>query len=123
MKQNLRVSLGAVVLALATLAAVIFAWINFRQRETYEVPDDGVVWLDTSHGVQAWKLAPNSPATRAGIHPGDVLEAVNGVRVDNQVQVTKRLWRAGLWTKVRYKLSRNGEEFETSLVTAPEERP
>jgi PAS domain S-box-containing protein len=123
MKQNLRVSLGAVVLALATLAAVIFAWINFRQRETYEIPDDGVAWLDTSHGVQAWKLAPNSPATRAGIRPGDVLEAVNGVHVDNQVQVTKRLWRAGLWTKVRYKLSRNGEEFETSLVTAPEERP
>jgi hypothetical protein len=26
MRQNLRVSLGAVVLALATLAAVIFAW-------------------------------------------------------------------------------------------------
>ena len=34
MKQNLRVSLGAVVLALATLAAMIFAWLNFIQRET-----------------------------------------------------------------------------------------
>jgi hypothetical protein len=35
MKQNLRVSLGAVVLALATLAAMIFAWLNFVQRETF----------------------------------------------------------------------------------------
>src|SRR5215813_8332184 len=122
MKQNLRVSLGAVVLALATLAAVIYAWINFRQRETYELPDDGVAWMDTAHGAQAWKLAPNSPAARAGIRPGDILISVNGVRVDTQVQVTKRLWRAGLWTQVRYKLVRNGEEFETPLVTAPAEK-
>jgi two-component system NtrC family sensor kinase len=123
MKQNLKVSLGAVVLALATLAAVIYAWINFRQRETYEIPDDGVAWLDTSHGAQAWKLAPNSPAARAGVRPGDILISINGARVDTQVQVTKRLWRAGLWTQVRYKLARNGEEFETPLVTAPAEKP
>src|SRR5271154_778554 len=122
MKQNLRASLGAVVLALATLVAVVYAWINFRQRESYEIPDDGVAWLDTSHGAQAWKLAPNSPAARAGVRPGDLLVAINDVRVDTQVQVTKRLWRAGLWTQVRYKLVRNGEEFETPLVTAPAER-
>ena len=123
MKQNLRVSLGAVVLALATLTAVIYAWINFRQRETYEIPDDGVAWFDTSHGAQAWKLAPNSPAARAGIRPGDVLVAINGVPVETQVQVTRRLWRAGLWTQVRYKLLRNGQELETPLVTAPADKP
>jgi two-component system NtrC family sensor kinase len=123
MKQNLRVSLGAVVLALATLVAVVYAWINFRQRESYEIPDDGVAWLDTSQGAQAWKLAPNSPAARAGIRPGDLLVSINGVRVDTQIQVTKRLWRSGLWTQVRYKLVRNGEEFETPLVTVPAEKP
>ena len=123
MKQNLRVSLGAVVLALATLAAVIYAWINFRQRETYEIPDDGVAWSDTAHGAEAWKLAPNSPAARAGIRPGDILVAINGAPVETQVQVTRRLWRAGLWTQVRYKLLRNGQEFETPLVTAPAEKP
>jgi two-component system NtrC family sensor kinase len=123
MKQNLRVSLGAVVLALATLAAVIFAVINFRQREAYEIPDDGVAWFDTSHGAEAWKLAPNSPAYRAGIRPGDILVAIDGARVETQVQVTRRLWRAGLWTQVRYTLVRNGQEFETPLVTAPAEKP
>ena len=70
MKQNLRVSLGAVVLALATLTAVIYAWINFRQREIYDIPDDGVAWFDTTAGAQAWKVTPNSPAARAGIRVG-----------------------------------------------------
>ncbi|MCU1239571.1 MAG: Sensor histidine kinase [Candidatus Acidoferrum typicum] len=123
MKQNLRVSLGAVVLALATLAAMIFAWLNFVQRETFDTPDDGVAWLDTTGGAQAWKLAPNSPAAQAGIRPGDVLIAINNVPVTSQVQVTRRLWHAGLWSQVRYKLSRNGREFETPIVTVPAEKP
>jgi two-component system NtrC family sensor kinase len=123
MKQNLRVSLGAVVLALATLAAMIFAWLNFVQRSEFETPDDGVVWLDTTQGVQAQQVAQNSPAARAGVRVGDHILAINGSPVTRQVQVTKRLWRAGLWTQVRYKLARNSEEFETPLVTAPAEKP
>src|SRR5277367_552950 len=123
MKQNLRVSLGAVVLALATLAAMIFAWLNFVQRSEFETPDDGVVWLDTTQGVQSQQVAPNSPASRAGVRVGDHLLAISGTPVTRQVQVTKRLWRSGLWTQVRYKLARNNEEFETPLVTAPAEKP
>ena len=123
MKQNLRVSVGAVALALATLAAMIFAWLNFVQRSEFETPDDGVVWLDTTQGIQAQQVAPNSPAARAGVRAGDHLLAINGTPVKRQVQVTKRLWRAGLWTQVRYKLARNSEEFETPLVTAPAEKP
>ena len=123
MKQNLRVSLGAVVLALATLAAVIFAWLNFVQREEFESPDDGVAWQDSAQGARAWKLATNSPAARAGVRPDDLLVAINDVPVKTQVQVTKRLWRAGLWTQVRYKLVRNGQEFETPVVTAPAQKP
>ena len=123
MKQNLRVSLGAVLLALATLAAMIFAILNFDQRARFELVDDGVAWLDTSHGVQAWKVSANSPAARAGIHAGDDILAIDGARVTRSVQITSRLTRAGLWSLVRYKLSRNGEEFETPLITAPAEKP
>jgi two-component system, NtrC family, sensor kinase len=123
MTQNLRVSLGAVVLALATLAAVIFALLNFDQRARFELVDDGVAWLDTEDGIQAWQVSPVSPAARAGIRAGDQLLAINGAPVTRAVQVTSRLTRAGLWTQVRYKLSRNGEEFETPIVTAPAEKP
>src|SRR6266566_2974930 len=73
MKQNLRVSLGAVVLALATLAAVIFALLNFDQRNRYDQTYDGVTWIDTEQGVQARHVAPNSPASHTAIHSGDIL--------------------------------------------------
>jgi len=123
MRQNLRVSLGAVVLALATLAAVIFALINFDQRSRFEVVYDGVAWLDTDHGIQASRVSPNSPATRAGIRPGDLLLSINSAPVRRAAEVARRLDRAGLWTQVRYKLSRSGDEFETPLLTAPAEKP
>jgi len=100
MRQNLRVSLGAVVLALTTLAAVIFALINFDQRSRFEVVYDGVAWLDTDHGIQASRVSPNSPATHAGIRPGDILLEVNSAPVKRAAEVAKRLDRAGLWTQV-----------------------
>src|SRR5258705_13199171 len=123
MRQNLRVSVGAVVLALATLAAVIFALINFDQRSRFEVVYDGVAWLDTDHGIPASRVSPNSPATRAGIRPDDVLLTINSATVTRAAEVARRLERAGLWTQVRYKLSRGGAEFETPLLTAPAEKP
>src|SRR5689334_6494102 len=123
MKPNLRVSLGAVVLALATLAAVIFALLNFDQRTRYEQVFDGVTWIDTEHGVQARHVSPNSPASHTAIRAGDILLAFNGAPVSRATEVARRLDRSGLWTKVLYKLSRNGEEFQTPVVTAPAEKP
>src|SRR5215831_7146024 len=123
MKESLRVSVGAVVLALATLAAVIFAWLNFVQRSHYDMVDDGVAWSDSPSGIEAWRIVPDSPASTAGIHPGDILLAIDDVPVPNASHVARRLFRAGLWTQLRYKLSRNGEEFETRLITTPPHKP
>jgi two-component system, NtrC family, sensor kinase len=123
MKENLRVRVGAVVLALATLAAVIFAWLNFVQRSRYDIVDDGVAWTDSPNGIEAWKVAAGSPASMAGIRTGDVLLAINDAPVPSAARVARRLYRAGLWTQLRYKLSRNGEEFETRLITTPAQKP
>src|ERR1700686_458105 len=123
MRQNLRVRVGAVVLALATLAAIVFAWLNFVQRSRYDQVDDGVAWSDGPAGVEAWKVAADSPASAAGIHPGDTLLAINDVPVPKAAHVARRLYRAGLWTQLRYKLARNGEEFETRLITTPPHKP
>src|SRR5271170_5532162 len=100
MKESLRVSVGAVVLALATLAAVIFAWLNFVQRSRYDLVDDGVAWSDTATGIEAWKITPNSPASAAGILAGDILLAINEAPVPSAAQVARRLYRAGLWTQL-----------------------
>src|ERR1700746_360484 len=109
MKQSFRVSLGAVVLALATLAAVIFAILNFDQRARFESPDDAVAWRDTDRGVEAWQVNPNGPAAKAGIRRADGLLKISGQPVHKAVDVTRRVWRAGLWSQLRYKVVRGDD--------------
>jgi two-component system NtrC family sensor kinase len=123
MNEGLRLRLGAVSLALLTLAAVVFAVLNFQQRSRFIVPDDGVTWMDSAGGVVAWHVAPGTPAERAGIEQGDRVESVHGTLIHRATDVTKLLWRAGPWTEVRYGIRRDGESFEVPLVTAPQENP
>ena len=120
---SLRIRLGAAVLALATLAAIVFGVINFQQRAIFLTPDDGVSWLDSSSGVLAWHISPNSPAAVAGIRTGDKVLAINDLPVHGAIDVTKRLWRVGLWSQAHYRIERGGREFEALLVTQPAERP
>ena len=115
--------MGAVVLAVTTLAAIVFGAVNFQQRSTVIVPDDGVSWLDASQGVVAWHVTPGSRPTARESSPTDRLVSLNGAEVRRAVQVTQRLWRAGVWSEVTYKVERGGRTFEAKLVTIPAEKP
>jgi two-component system, NtrC family, sensor kinase len=123
MNDSLRTRLTAVLLALLTLVAVVFGVLNFRQRSEFQLPDDGVTWIDSSAGVQAWHIEAGSPAASAGIKIGDVVTSVSGVRTSRATQVTQELWRAGVWSSVPYELLRNGVPFQANVVTAPASRP
>src|ERR1017187_4376812 len=123
MNDGLRIRLGAVTLALLTLAAIIFAVINFQQRSRFIAPDDGVTWMDTAEGVTAWHVVSVAPADKAGIKQGDYVQSIRGNAIHRATDVTRVLWRVGPWSEVRYGIRRNGESFEVPLITAPQENP
>ena len=123
MNNSLQSRLTAVLLAILSLAAVVFGVLNYRQRSEFQIPDDGAVWLDSASGVLAWRVQPGSPAAKAGIEPGDVVESVQGTTIHRAKQVTQLLWRSGVWSRVTYRLLRNGESFRAELVTAPAVNP
>jgi two-component system, NtrC family, sensor kinase len=123
MNDSLRMRLGAVALALLTVAAVVFAILNFQQRSRFILPDDGVTWLDTPQGVMAWHILPGSPAANSGIKQGDYVESIRGLAIHRATDVTRVLWRVGPWSEVRYKIERDHETFETPLVTVPQSSP
>lgn len=119
MNNNLRLRLGAVSLALLTLAAVVFAVLNFQQRYRFVPPTDGATWVDSAHGVTAKAVTAGSPAATAGIRSGDGLAAVQGTGVRRATDVTRILWQAGTWSELRYQVTRNGETLSLPLITAP----
>ena len=121
MNESLRMRLGAVILALLTVAAVIFAVLNLQQRSRFVVPDDGITWMDSPQGVVAWHVVADSPGSHAGIRQGDYVQSVRGVLIHRATDVARVLWRVGPWAEVRYAIRRSGESFETPVVTAPQE--
>src|SRR5215472_114168 len=123
MEERLRTKLGAVILALATLAAVIFAFLNFRQSSRFVSPSDGVTWIDSDHGVVALHVVPDGPADRAGIQRGDQVRTVRGSPIYRATDVTRVIWHLGPWAEVRYQIARDDQPFEVSLITVPRENP
>jgi two-component system NtrC family sensor kinase len=119
MNGQVGIRFGAAALALLTLAAVIFAALNFQQRSRVAIPDDGVTWVASAQGIEAWHVAPGSPADLAGIKKGDYVVSVRGVRIRRATDVTRVLWRAGVWAEVPYQIRRDGETFTAPLITAP----
>ncbi|HEV2386203.1 MAG TPA: ATP-binding protein [Candidatus Acidoferrales bacterium] len=122
-RPSLTVRLRAVTLTLITVAAIVFAILNFQQRSRFNLPDDGVVWWDSSAGVVARQVAPRSAAAAAGIEPGDKLVAIDGVPIARSTEATRALMRAGVWTEVQYGVMRQGEPIQVRLVTEPAPKP
>lgn len=103
-------------LALLSLVLVGFGILNYQQRGLYQVPDDGVSWIESPQGVTAWIVVHGGPADRAGIHEGDQLKAINGQPVTSPAEAVQQIYQLGVWSLANYSLTRNGEPFDTSFV-------
>ncbi len=79
----------AIVVALLCLAAA-----NIHQRITWSEMDDGVLWGMVDEQLAAREVAPDSPAARAGVRPGDQLHQINGGRVESEQDVIDILHEA-----------------------------
>ncbi len=97
-----------------TVAAVSCAIINFRQLNTFRLPDDGVTWVDRADSktgaiqVTALNVATDGPADNAGIRAGDVVIEINGKHIGKTAQVPEALLTAGIWSKAPYVVLRQG---------------
>jgi len=111
------------VLALATLAMVVAAGINFAQRARYVLPYDGIDWDDSPEGVMASVVWQDTPGDFAGIRAGDILLAVNGNPIERPIDVTKQLYRAQPGTQLTYELRRRQKPITTIVVAIPRSDP
>jgi Do/DeqQ family serine protease len=68
--------------------------------------------LGQARGAVVWSLYRTSPAYRAGLRPGDVIVSVNGTRVDDPIQLQRRLLEAPVGSVVALGIMREGQEQE-----------
>jgi len=122
MNRDSQIRFTAGVLALFTVAAVAFAWVNLRKESQFPVPYDGVFWVERNGGVVADRVESNSPGDRAGIQAGDHLFAVDGRQITRIQELTRQMYRAGAWSKITYSLERGGAALEASAILSSQER-
>ena len=120
MRKESIVRFSAVALALATLAVVIFATINWQKESIYSTPTDGVWWKEDSSGLIARGLMPDGPGEKAGIKVGDRLVQINSQPKDqsihNIVEFENLLYRTGSYSKATYAIDRQGISIEATVI-------
>ncbi len=122
MPRDLQTRFVAVSLALLTLAALVFAWINFQKSSEFPTPSDGVWWMEDGAHLKAQRVDPDSPGEKAGIKTGDVLISVDGKVITNVGSLMRQMYRAGVWSKVPYSLVRQGVTLEAPVILIPTDK-
>src|SRR5437667_877440 len=122
MNKEFQARFTALMLGLFTVAAAILFWINFQKEREFQVPYDGVWWVESGARLVADRVEPDGPGARAGIKQGDQLVAINKIEVKNTPGVVRQLYQAGVWSKATYSLVSQSVALDTELVLTPTDR-
>jgi PAS domain S-box-containing protein len=112
----------AIVLLLLTVAAVVFAGLNFQSERKVTAPDDGVKWVEQGGTLVADDVDPDGPGAKSGIKPGDQLVGVNGQPIKNTSGLERQLYRSGAWQKATYSLVRHSVALDSNVILEPADR-
>jgi len=77
--------------------------------------------VNQDQGVLIVEVAPNSPAARAGLRPGDIIAQVAGVRVQTAAQLQDQVEEASLGQPLELEVIRNSQTQRITL--RPEQLP
>jgi two-component system, NtrC family, sensor kinase len=122
MNKEFQITFTAVVLVIVTAAAATFAWINFQKESEFQVPSDGIWWVEKHSKLVADHVDEDGPGAKAGVKAGDELAAVNQAGVRRIPELVRQQYRTGVYSKATYSLVRNSIPVDTQLVLVPAER-
>lgn len=122
MPRTIPFRIAAIVLAVLTLAAVIFACINFTHENDFQIPTDGVWWAETHGGLVAQKVLAGEPGERAGIEAGDLLTAINGHPTPRTAAAQRQIFATGIYSKATYTIARTGVRLDIQVILVPKAR-
>ena len=122
MNRDFQIRFTAILLALLTTAAVVYAGYNLSAERQFQVPDDGVWWFEHQGRLTANRVEAGGPGTRAGVKVGDQLTAIDGHEVKSAAGRSHQLYRVGAWSKATYSLVRQSVPVDVVLIPVPADR-
>jgi two-component system, NtrC family, sensor kinase len=123
MNKDFQIRFTAGLLFLLTVAACVFAWINYQKEHEFQIPYDGAWWVERGGHLVADRVEQNGPADKAGIRAGDQLATVNGQEIKSTPGLERQLYGIGVWSKANYSVVRHSVPVESVVILVPAERP
>src|ERR1700731_3537260 len=106
MKAAFQTRVLAIALALATLAVCVFACVNLAHENSFDVPTDGIGWIENQGGLRAARVPTASPGERAGIRKGDILVAIDDHPTPRLAPFMFVVYHDGIWAHSTYTILR-----------------
>jgi serine protease DegQ len=75
----------------------------------------GVEFDDTKGNVVVKKVFAGSPAEKAGIKAGDIIEGVKAVNIGSADDLSRSLAKAGVGSKLTFTVKRDGKSEELAV--------
>ena len=131
MKNGFQTRILAIALALVTVGACVLAGINFKRESQFDVPTDGIWWVEASGGLRAERVPSDSPGYRAGIRTGDVLVAINERPTNRLAPLVREMFHVGIWSHATYSILRpvshssdvaGAAKLDIQLILVPTDR-
>ncbi len=102
-----------------TTVLVCLGLANVAALATWREVEDGVLWRLQPEGVTALEIAPNTPADRVGLRPGDLLLAIDDHPVQDVGDVADALAGSASGESARYTILRLGTREVVDVRLAP----
>ncbi len=126
MKNAFQTRVLVIVLGVMTLAACVLAGLNVAAESSYNVPTDGVWWIETlpgsagqPAGLCARQVPLDSPGDRAGVRQGDILLAVDDRPTPRVAAFEQEVFRIGALETATYSVLRAPLGSRNALCTVP----
>ena len=105
-----------VLVGAAAVVLAAFGVLSFGRRISQRTPYLGVEWVRAADGVTALIVEPGSPASGAGLLPGDVLLRIGDRPADSVLRAADAPWRVAAGTPIALTVRRADTEFDASIV-------